>query len=754
MHDYSSRFSRALNLHQQGLLEPAYAEYHGLLRTNPRDINVLNFLGVLCFQRGDPSEAAKCLKKCIKLKPDFAEAHYNLGQGLLKSDAVPSAIESLKRAVALSKNYVAAHLALSEAFSVQKRYREALIHAERVVAISPDHVAGWVNVGVMKFALGDVGAALAACDRALHLRQGFPPALLNRARFCRAQGDLQQAVATFRDVVGAYGSDVEVLVEFCETLIEAGRPDDAVVVSEHVLKLDRQNVAAHLLRGRSLLSLDREGAAEAFAMACDLAPGAPDALMWLGECRRKYGELDEAERLFMRAAELAPDDIQPKYSLAALYGDKGDFDRACQGFDDVLAMSPDNLPAISGKLAVGLYSDTCDAEENIRLAREYGRLVERNVGAPFSSWSVEADPGRLKVGFVSGDLREHSVGHFLEDFLSSVDQSRIQLYAYPTHRRADELTARILPHFSAWKPLSGMTDRAAAEMIRADGIHVLVDLSGHSLDGRLPVFALRPAPVQCCWLGYCATTGLSAMGYYLADASTLPSELEAQFVERVWRMPRSYLCFSRPRADIPVAPLPALAAGRVTFGSFNNLSKIGNRVVKVWSDVLHAVPNSRLIIKASQLQDPEACRMTHARFSACGVEPGRVQLLGPINRRAEHLAAYGAVDIALDTFPYNGVTTTAEALWMGVPVLTLAGSRFLSRQGMGILESAGLGDWVATDESVFVEKAAAFSSTIERLAETRASMRARLSRSAVFQPVDFAKDFENAMWEMWRQGGQ
>lgn len=754
MHDYSSRFSRALGLHQQGAWDQAYSEYHGLLRANPRDVNVLNFLGVLCFQRGDPSEAAKYLKKCIKLKPDFAEAHCNLGQGFLKSGAVSAAIESLKRAVALSRNYVAAHLALSEAFSVQKDYREALAHAECVVAIAPDHAAGWVNVGVMKFALGDVESALGACERALKLQPGFPPALLSCARFHRAQGDLLQAVAAFRDVMGAYESDVGVLAEFCEALVEAGRPEDGVVVSEHLLKLDKQNVTAHLLRGRCLLSLERAGAVEAFAMARDLAPDAPDALMWLGECRRKCGELDEAERLFKQAAALAPGDVQPKYSLAMLYGDKGDYGRASQGFDEVLAMSPGNLPAISGKLAIGLYSDSCDARGNVRLAREYGQLVERNVGVPFSNWPVEAEPARLKVGFVSGDLREHSVGYFLEDFLSLVDQSRIQLYAYPTHRRADELTARILPIFSAWKPLSGMTDQAAAEMIRADGIHVLVDLSGHSLDGRLPVFALRPAPVQCCWLGYCATTGLSAMEYYLADAATLPPELETQFVESVWRMPRSYLCFSRPKTDVRVGPLPALAAGRITFGSFNNLSKVGEHVLDVWSDVLHAVPNSCLMMKAKQLQDSEACRTTYERFAVRGIGPERVQLLGPINNRAEHLAAYGAIDIALDTFPYNGVTTSAEALWMGVPVLTLAGTRFLSRQGVGILESSGLAEWVAADETAFVAKAVAFSSDLKRLAETRASMRGRLSGSAVFQPESFAKDFENAMWGMWGKGGR
>jgi protein O-GlcNAc transferase len=351
---------------------------------------------------------------------------------------------------------------------------------------------------------------------------------------------------------------------------------------------------------------------------------------------------------------------------------------------------------------------------------------------------------------VSGDLYQHVVGFFLEGLLSHLDPARIELIAYPAHHKEDELTARIKPFFSAWKPLVGLSDEDAARLIHADGVHVLLDLSGHTAHNRLPVFAWKPAPVQATWLGLPATTGVAQIDYVLGDPHAIPAEYDSHFTETVWRLPESYLCLTVPASPVKVGPLPALSAGQVTFGSFNNLTKMNDAVVAVWARILQSVPGSRLLLKTKQLSEPAVCDKTLQRFAACGIAPERLLLSKTVVSRDDHLAAYNKVDIALDTFPYPGVTTSAEALWMGVPVLSLQGDRFLSRTAGSIAHNAGLPDWVAADEDDYVAKAVAFSTDLQRLAKLRAGLRQQVLASPLFDAPRFARNFEDALWGMWQ----
>ncbi len=291
---------------------------------------------------------------------------------------------------------------------------------------------------------------------------------------------------------------------------------------------------------------------------------------------------------------------------------------------------------------------------------------------------------------VSGDFLKHPVGYFLENLLLNLDQDKIELVAYPTNLKEDELTDRIRSRFVGWKPLQGMRDEAAADFIHADGVHILLDLAGHTKDNRLPVFAWKPAPVQVSWLGYSASTGLAEMDYLLADPYLVPPEEEAYFSEEIWRLRESYLCFSPPRVPVPVGPLPALNTGLITFGCFNNPTKINDSVDELWAKVLHAVPNSRLLLKAERFSNPTINETTRQRLVALGIAPERLLLDGFVLQREEHLAAFNRVDIALDPFPYNGTTTSVEGLWMGVPFITLRGNRFVSHVGESIAHNAGL----------------------------------------------------------------
>ena len=269
-----------------------------------------------------------------------------------------------------------------------------------------------------------------------------------------------------------------------------------------------------------------------------------------------------------------------------------------------LSIEPDFLEAYSNLLFSLSYAPGRHPSHYLEEASGYGRMAAKKVEAPFSAWRCAPRPERLRIGFVSGDLHNHPVGYFLESVLSRIDPSRMELIAYPTGHRVDELTLRITPYFSAWKSLVGLSDKAAAALIHADGIHVLLDCSGHTAGNRLPVFAWKPAPVQVSWPGYFATTGVAEMDYFLGDPYVMPAGEEGHFTEEVWRLPETYLCLTTPDVPLEVGPLPALSFGSITFGSFNNLVKMNDAVVALWARVLRAVAGSRLYLKTKQLNDP------------------------------------------------------------------------------------------------------------------------------------------------------
>jgi protein O-GlcNAc transferase len=343
------------------------------------------------------------------------------------------------------------------------------------------------------------------------------------------------------------------------------------------------------------------------------------------------------------------------------------------------------------------------------------------------------------------------VGYFAEGALTSLAQNasgRLELFAYPSHSCTDAVAERIKASCRGWCSLVGVSDEAAALRIREDSIDILIDLSGHTAHNRLPLFAWKPAPVQVSWLGYFATTGVEAIDYLVADPWTLPESQETNFTEKIWRLPETRLCFTVPNEDADITPLPALRNGYVTFASFNHMSKLNDDVAALWARVLDAVPHSRLLLKAKQLTEASVRQRAVNLFAARGIDPARLVLEGPVSR-SEYFLAYQRVDIALDPFPYPGGTTTVEALWMGVPVLTLAGDRFLSRQGIGLLMNAGLPQWIADSPKDYVARAALHANDLNALADLRTRLRGQVLRSPIFDAPRFASHLEAALREMW-----
>ena len=451
-----------------------------------------------------------------------------------------------------------------------------------------------------------------------------------------------------------------------------------------------------------------------------------------------------------KAIQLKPDYAEAYSNRGNALKDLGRLDEALQNYDKAIQLKPDSLEAYSNLLMSLNYIPNLNVMDYIATARKFGEFVTEKAKTHFSDFQCLPVPKKLRVGLVSGDLRNHPIGYFLESILSSIDPSKIELIAYPTRPKVDDLSERIKPFFSMWKSVYDQNDEAVANLIYADGIHILLDLSGHTAGNRLPVFGYKPSPVQVSWLGYFATTGLNEMDYLLGDPHVTPSQDDDHFTEKIWRLPETRWCFTPPDADIEVSAPPALEQGYVTFGCFNNLAKINDKVVQLWTKVLEAIPNSRLLLKAKQLRDQTARKSIIQRFAALGINSKRISLEKPEDRQ-KYFAAYNQIDITLDPFPFTGGTTSVESLWMGVPLITLAGDSLISRQGVGVLTNAGLPEWIADDEESYLAKAIIFASDLDKLAKLRASLRSQVLASPLFDAPRFARNFENALLEMWNQ---
>jgi predicted O-linked N-acetylglucosamine transferase (SPINDLY family) len=432
----------------------------------------------------------------------------------------------------------------------------------------------------------------------------------------------------------------------------------------------------------------------------------------------------------------------------------GRMDEALSVYREHLARDPDGLFVMHSSYLFTLsYQERTWPEALLEEALAFGQKVTRKA-AHCAKHGNAPDPTRqLRLGLVSGDLGQHPVGFFLANVLESINPEQLEVHAYATAVRHDEVNARLRRSIAHWRDASPdkLDDEALARQIQADGIDILIDLSGHTAHNRLPVFAWKPAPIQVTWLGYLGTTGVGAMDYVLADPYALPVGEENQFVETPWRLPEGYICFSPPELPVEVGQLPASKNGYVTFGCFNNIKKVNQQVVACWAEILKAVPGSRLYLKTRGLDAPEVRAEMTTAFAAHGIAAERLILEGQFASHEEHFRAYQRVDIALDPFPYPGITTSVEALWMGVPVLSLQGDRFISHQGETILHNVGLPDWVARDEADYVAKAAAFAGDLQGLSELRAGLRPRLLASPLCDAPRFARNFEAALRGMWQK---
>lgn len=529
------------------------------------------------------------------------------------------------------------------------------------------------------------------------------------------------------------------------------RPAEALPALEEAVRLLPGNAEAWNALGNACRSLHRfEAANEHYRRALAFDPRYAEAWNNLGNLlHRNLKRNAECLEVCRQGLAACPDHAGLANLLGGVHLQVGRAGQAVAAFRRALELNPDYLSAYSNLLLACQYDPDIDVAGTVALARGYGARVAQRAKR-HSGWANPRDPERrLRVGLVSGDFGNHPVGNFLHGVLGRVDPGEIELFAYSNRKTPDAITERIRSQVSHWRDIWGMDDEPAAQLVREDGIDILVDLAGHTGETRLPLFAWKAAPVQVAWLGYFATTGVEAIDYILADRWVLPPEEEGHFVEKPWRLPDAYYCCTPPEHTSPVGPLPALRNGHVTFGCFNNLAKIPDSVVACWSRILQAVPGSRLFLKASPFAEPEVRELFEQRFAAHGIAPERL-ILETSSGRYAYFRSYRRVDLALDPFPFPGGATTVEGLWMGVPVVTLKGRCFIGHQGETLLQNTGLAEWIAGDVDEYVAKAVAFAADLPRLAALRAGLREQVHHSPLFDTGRFAGNLQAAFRGMWR----
>ncbi|MEI6560438.1 MAG: tetratricopeptide repeat protein, partial [Rhodospirillaceae bacterium] len=535
-----------------------------------------------------------------------------------------------------------------------------------------------VNLGMVRRAQGRMDDSVACFEQALHLLPAYPDALNSLGLTLHAMGRTAEAIARYRDALGL-------------------RPDFADALNNLGLTL-------HALG-------DLEAAVSSYRQAVRCRAGFADALTNLGNALRDMGQVGEALACHHEALRAEPGSVAALNNLGGVLREQGRIDEAVAQYRQSLVLRPDYGDALSNLLFAlnGLDTLTPEAlfEEHRRLGAELEARALAGVTCP--AHTSHRDPERrLRIGYVSPDFRFHSVSQFLLPLLAAHDRAAVEIFCYAGVMVPDAMTERLRGHAEHWLTTVGLSDEALAARIRADGIDILVDLAGHTAHNRLPVLARRPAPVQVSWLGYPNTTGLRSIGYRFVDAVTDPGgTADALATETLIRLDGGFLCYGPPEEAPEPAPPPCLDRGVVTFGSFNNLSKLQESTLETWAAQLLRLPRARLLLKGQAFADAGSCALIRERFARRGIEGGRIDLVARIPDAAGHLGAYGRIDIALDSFPYNGTTTTCEALWMGVPVVTLLGDRHAGRVGASLLGRLGLDELIGRDRDHYQEIAVA-----------------------------------------------
>jgi predicted O-linked N-acetylglucosamine transferase (SPINDLY family) len=709
----------AIGHHQAGRLAEAEPIYRQVLGQVPDHPDALHLLGAVACQTGHLAAAIELIGRAIAINSDVAEYHGTLGEAYRRSGQQSAAIAGFRRALELKPDLALAHGNLGIALQAEGRLDEAIAALCRSVEIEPNDAVVESNLGLALLEAGRIEEAVAAHERAVALGPANSASLRNLGVALHSAGRSGAAIAAYQRALVLAPDDANTCNNLGMTLLETGRIDEAIA---------------------------------ALSRAVALSPSLAQSQNNLGNALRDSGRLDEARSALERAIALKPGLADAYNNLGNVLKDQGRIHEALDAFRKAAALSPQDAKTASN-LLFSLHADPdIDAQALLAEHRRWALRFAAPLAAQIQPHPNDRTPDRrLRIGYVSPDFRAHAVGHLLLALLAHHDHDRFEIVAYAEVRTHDSVTRQLQALTDRWRDTTGLGDPQLADQIRTDRIDILVDLALHTAGNRMLVFARKPAPVQVTMLGLPTTTGLDTIDYRLTDPYLdPPGETDADYSEQSIRLPHSFWVFQPPDDSPPVSALPAETKAFVTFGCLNQFTKVSRPALELWVKILQALPDARLVIQAPE-GSPRAA--VHALFEEGGIIPDRVAFVAKAPRRA-YFERFGDLDLGLDPFPYNGHTSTLDALWMGVPVVTLAGRTAVARGGVSTLSNLGLTELIAHTPEQYVDIAVTWARDRTRLATLRAGLRQRMLASALTDGRQFAADVEAAFRQMWEQAGR
>jgi protein O-GlcNAc transferase len=711
----------ACELQNKGEIDQAEYIYKEIIKIQPDNVSACYNLGIIFQDKGQPDEAIFYYKKALDLDANLADANFNIGLLLHSKGLFDNAIKNYQKALGLDPNSADINNNLGNVLKDKGQIEEALAYYKKAIQLDPNYDKAYNNLGIALVEKGDLEEAIRYFHKALWINPNFFDAFSNIGNVLNKKGRFEEAIGYFHkalqinpDFAGAY-NNLGVL------LLEREQFDKAIICLQKAIKINPNFIAAYNNLG---MNFHRQGqlnqAMFYYQKAIDIDPNYSVSYNYMGNALKDKGYLNKAEVFYRRAMQLKPDDY---ISYEAL----------------LMNMN---------------YNAQYDAQtvfcEHARFAKQFAEPLYPRIS---SFDNVRITTRRLKIGYVSPDFKKHSVAYFIEPVLSTHDKEGFEIFCYSDVLVPDEKTGLIQKYAHQWRNIVGLSDTQVSDLIHKDGIDILIDLAGHTACNRLLLFARKPAPVQVSWIGYSATTGLLTMDYKIVDNYTDPPGMTDQYYsEKLIHLPKSFLCYLPNKNSPKVGELPIFTIKRITFGSFNNLSKVSPEIINIWVEILKSLPNPHLIMKAKSFADSTTRQEVMAIFEQKGISAEHIELLSWVPNEREHLQLYNRIDIGLDTFPYNGTTTTCEAMWMGVPVISLCGNTHASRVGASLLSNVGIPELVARTSDEYVSIAINLAKDLQRLKSLREHLRDMMTYSALCDAKRFAFNLElcyRKIWETW-----
>ncbi|MGE0734362.1 MAG: tetratricopeptide repeat protein [Alphaproteobacteria bacterium] len=744
------------------------------------------------LQEGYSAEAEAVCQEILAQQPNNAGAHFTLGRIAQRRQRLHEALSAASRAVAIEPVNAGFHCLLGECHAALKQLDEAEAHYREAILLDPGQVQAYTQLASLLRGRGDDAGAEKIYRQLVAARSDAASGWIGLGNLARRRGNAQQAEENYRRAIAAEPDQapgynafgvfeyerrnyaqaiehyrkalslaphfVEARVNLGQALLQAHRLDEAIEELNAAIKARPDHVKARAALAAGLADADRKHeAVDTYRALLEHTPDYLPALINLANLLKDGGRPDEAIALYRRALEKQPN-FPPTYNnLGVALKDQGRVEEALPLFRRAYELDAKFVEAAGNYVMALNYSIDLPprkiAEEHVRWFERFAKPLVPKVLVHGNDRDSER---RIRVGFVSPDFHAHSVAYFIEPLFAAHDRERTEMIAFAAQGRDDEITERLRRGADRWFDINRLSDDDAAALIRRERIDILVDLAGHTARNRLRLFARKPAPVQMTWLGYPATTGMKVIDYRITDAWADPPGLtESLHSEKLLRLQDGFLCYQAPPKAPAVAAAPAARNGYVTFGSFNNLAKTSPTLIALWARILEAVPRSKLVMKAPPLADQGPRDYFAGLFKRHGVDLARIDMRGRTPTTEEHLAVYGDIDVALDSFPYNGTTTTCEALYMGVPVVALAGAAHVSRVSYALLAALKHDELLerligaSTDE--YVAKAVALAGNDAYRAQLRSSLRRLMQDSPLMDADWFARRFEAGVREAWRR---